>query len=151
MKNQRCIFDRALRVTGFVKSDFGSPEILVQPLGWSCISICRESKTRLLILETGTRSFSSVNKPKAPSLLAMARDAIKGYVCGEIPLLPSITPSPCPYSIPFLSVAELSFNNNWFRATFNLAPTFRKIVTNVVLLFERIFHQPFSPLDSFTK
>lgn len=101
MKNQRCIFDRALRVTGFVKSDFGSPEILVQPLAWSCISICRESKTRLLILETGTRSFSSVNKPKAPSLLAMARDAIKGYVCGEIPLLPSITPSPCPYSIPF--------------------------------------------------
>lgn len=142
MKNQRCIFDRALRVTGFVKSDFGSPEILVQPLAWSCISICRESKTRLLILETGTRSFSSVNKPKAPSLLAMARDAIKGYVCGEIPLLPSITPSPLFDPLP--SVAELSFNNNWFRAL-NLAPTFRKIVTNSCCSNES-FINPLHPL-----
>ena len=59
------------------------------------IGICQESKTRLLILGTGTRSFSSANREKARSLLAVARDSIKGYVCGKIsysiPLSPSIT------------------------------------------------------------
>lgn len=121
MKNQKDIFlidllqvDRLCE-----KVTSGKGEILVQPLVL-CISICRESKTRLLISETGTRSFSSVNKPKARSLPAMARDAIKGYVCGEIPLLPSITPPPPSLSVsplfdPLSSVAELSFNNNWFR------------------------------------
>lgn len=95
-KSKIHVSDR-LHVTGFAKKRLGAKgEILVQPVGYRvpCNSICRESKTRLLISETGTRSFSSVNKPKARSLPAMARDAIKGYVCGEIPLLPSITPPP---------------------------------------------------------
>lgn len=90
------------QVTGFVKKRLRGLRAkgrYLYSLWVPCNSICRESKTRLLISETGTRSFSSVNKPKARSLPAMARDAIKGYVCGETPLLPSITPPS--YSIRF--------------------------------------------------
>lgn len=47
----------------------GETEAIRRTVWLGPISICQESKTRLLISRTGTRSFSTVNRPRARSLL----------------------------------------------------------------------------------